>query len=131
MCLPARMPSALGRVGPPSWCLGPLLRAGSRADRPEGSLQDEQAGAAPGVALPWLCDLRQCPLEIQCPSPANGQKGPHLAGLLGGLSSAACVECLLRRWMHNRCSQASSFISYKFTVQDTYVSWWGIGTICD
>lgn len=88
MCLPARVPSALNRMGPLFWLLGPLLRTGSRAHRPEGSFQDEQAEATLTVAPPWLV--------ISVSLLTNGQKGTHLAGLGGRLKGAACGKCLLR-----------------------------------
>lgn len=81
-----------------SWRLDPLLRAVSRADRPEGSCQGEQAGAAltphhphhprPGVAPLQPCELRQDPSERfgVLPKPRS-RRAPPLARLLGGVTA--------------------------------------------
>lgn len=53
MGLPARMPWVLATWVHLPGLLGPLLRAGSRADGPEGSFQDEDA-VAPAKCGPSL-----------------------------------------------------------------------------
>lgn len=83
MCLPARVPSSQGHMGPPFLAPAPSAQGWLKGRQTRRKALDEEAGAAHRMALHWLCGLRQGPLGLWHPYLTNGKKGTHLKGREG------------------------------------------------